>query len=191
MLADWSHIRVTPGIRQGDRLPNALTEGFFRVDDRDLAARLALLGDLAQHIAFVDSQNRIAGSWRKLFEFEPAFALAELVSLPLGETALRFETALATDWRQADAALAHLARRLQGWLKRLSDLPESPFTRQILLLKSRDDLPRRLAAIGQDEARAGIGRLRALALVAQDAAARDPVTQGGDPPLQRHHLGGV
>lgn len=163
MLAEWSDIQVTPGSRQCDRLPAALAEGFWAIDDRDLAARLVLLGDLARHIAFVDAEGRIAGTWRKLFEAEPAFVLAQLAILDPARALAAFEIQLAQDWHEAELMVAAFARQVSGWLVRLSRLHDTPMAVHIERLRSRDDFVDKLTIIGAEGQAAASGRRAAFA----------------------------
>ncbi len=178
MRADWDDIRLRAGTRQTDRLPGPLTDGFLRVEDRDLAARLALLGDLARQIAFVDPGNRVAGSWEKLFLAEPAFPLAELASLSVAEEELAFAATLSQDWRVAADGVARLARRVTGWLDRLSALPDSPFLRQIQVLDAKEDVFRKLGVLAAPPGGLRLEGLRAVGLGGGMAEAPgDPVAQ--------------
>ena len=176
MRADWDNIRIAAGTRQTDRLPLPLGDGFLRVEDRDLAARLALLGDLARQIAFVDPGNRVAGSWEKLFQSEPAFTLAELTSLSVTEAEVAFAERLATDWRAAADEVAALARRVVGWLERLASLPDSPFLRQIQVLDSKEELFLKLGVLAVPAGGLRLASLRGVGLGAGlGALPDDPV----------------
>ncbi|MGY6412329.1 MAG: hypothetical protein ACXIUV_15055 [Alkalilacustris sp.] len=178
MRAERDDIRIAAGTRQTDRLAPALTEGFLAVEERDLAARLALLGDLARHIAFVDPANRVTGQWDRLFHAEPAFVLAELASLPVTEAEQGFAERLAQDWRAAAADLAGMARRLVGWLERLAALPDSPFLRQIQVLDGKDALFAKLAVLAVPPEALDIAALRGMGFAAGlEGEAGDPVAQ--------------
>ena len=120
MVFDGSNTSLARKKSQGIRLPEGLTSGFFALEGRSLANRLSLLGDLAQHLAFVDGEGRVAGSWRKLFEAEPAFVLAQLISLDVHGRLVEFETALAQDGQSAEFLLQDVARRGVVWLDRLA-----------------------------------------------------------------------
>jgi hypothetical protein len=152
-------MRIPAGTRQSNRLPPPLSDGFLRVEDRDLAARLALLGDLARQIAFVDPGNRVSGTWEKLFQNEPVFLLAELVSLSVEEAELSFAASLARDWRAGADEVVRLARRVSVWLDRLAALPESPFLRQIQMLDAKDDLSTKLRVLAAPSGALRMGRL--------------------------------
>ncbi len=178
MRTDRDEFRSAAGTRQTERLPPPLGDGFLRVEDRDLAARLALLGDLARQIAFVDPGNRVAGSWEKLFQAEPAFTLAELASLSVAEAEVAFAECLARDWRAAADEVAAMARRVVGWLERVAALPDSPFLRQIQVLDSKEALFRKLEVLAVPAGALRLAALREVGLgVGLDPRPGDAVAQ--------------
>lgn len=119
MQFEWSDTTATHVTAQGIFLPAPLRAGFLDLDGRDLAKRLVLLGDLASQLAFIDPDGRVSGSWRKLFEAEPAFALAQVVEVDIQAELAAFETELAQGRDRAEHALRAQAHRIAALLFRL------------------------------------------------------------------------
>lgn len=159
MIADWSHIAVTPGTRRSERLAEPLMPGYFRLEDRTLDKLVALLGDLARTIRFVAADGQAGGTWRKLFEQEQAFVLAEVLSMPLEARAAQFEADLIGDWRKATAQLSDFAAHVQRLVTRLAPLGQGPFARQIAHLESEEQLSTRLGILSSTN---GVGLVRAI-----------------------------
>ncbi|MGY6633417.1 MAG: hypothetical protein ACXIU8_06680 [Alkalilacustris sp.] len=179
MRADVEDIRSAAGTRQADRLPAPLADGFLHVEERDLAARLALLGDLARQIAFVDPGNRIAGTWEKLFLNEPAFPLAELASLSTRDAEQAFAVCLAEDWRSAVDEVARLAGRVSGWVERFAALPDSPFLRQIQVLDVKEDMSRKLQLLVAPAGSLEMARVRQATTATFDSDGPDEADGSG------------
>lgn len=137
MPFEWSDTNTAQRKAHGVRLPAALQAGFLAVEERDFAARLALLGELAGHLAFVDSDGRISGSWRKLFEAEPAFALAQVVTPDVQAELAAFEEALAQGRDVAEQTLRAQARRCAAWIARLSLAEEMAVAARIARMNAK------------------------------------------------------
>ncbi len=113
-----SQFRVTDGVAQVDRLPVALSDGYFRPQERELHDHLAIAARLADASDFSTTTRNSAQNWLPLFQAEPAVALAELLSIQLDARRLDFEAALDSN---PDKAVAMLYRRAKQ-IERLRDV---------------------------------------------------------------------
>ena len=144
---EWSDTTAAHKTAHGVSLPVPLRAGFLELDGRDFAKRLVLLGDLASQLAFVDQDGRISGSWRKLFEAEPAFALAQVVGADINAELAAFETDLAQDRDRAEQGLRAQAQRIAGWLFRLGAADGVGVAAKISRMNTKFDANRILAVI--------------------------------------------
>jgi len=71
------------GTEQGERFPAALAEGYFQVDELPFEHRVAMTATLAQHLRFVDLDNREAGDWGAMFASDVTLVLARIASIDL------------------------------------------------------------------------------------------------------------
>ena len=108
------------GIEQGQRAPEALTPGYFRVDELGFEERVAISERLAARLAFIGLQGRAEGNWQPLFRGNELLLLAGIVA-DLDEEAA--PALLSDDGPQAPARLAaELVRMAQALDGRLRDL---------------------------------------------------------------------
>ena len=125
-MADRSQWRLGDGVRQRDRLPGALADGYFRADERDFATLLARLPQMAERLRFIDAHNRPDGSWHRLFAREDAVVMADILATRTEPLERRFLDALYRDLHRAEGELWALARRIDGWMLALGRLPSRP-----------------------------------------------------------------
>ncbi|MCA8929303.1 MAG: hypothetical protein KDC18_14650, partial [Alphaproteobacteria bacterium] len=185
-MADPGHWRFGDGVRQGDRLPEALADGYFHVDERNFAALLAGLSETAGRLPFVDQANRFAGTWQRLFAREDLVVMAEILATRTAPLERRFLDALHRDPAKAGAELRDLAARIDGWLQRLGQLPARPAV----------ELHRRTAELVRTRLGPALAHLPAALLpsgldpawgAARDADRRSAVPPGHDPRHDPRH----
>jgi len=107
--------RVTDGVAQADRTPEALEDGYFLPQERRLHDHIALLRQLSRHVRAVDRNGVDAGSWRPLFDGEIAVAMARLIAAPSEPRRSAFASALRRDPAEAAALLRALALELRDF----------------------------------------------------------------------------
>ncbi len=127
-MADWGHWQVTDGVRQQDRLPRPLTDGYFAPDERDFAAMLATAADISERLPFVMADNSVDGSWHRLFERQDLAVMAQIMATRTAPLERAFLDALYRDPQAALRQVLDLVRRLDRWFVRLGELPSRPAT---------------------------------------------------------------
>ncbi len=118
-MADGAHANVTDGVDQAHRLPPALAEGYFAIDERDLVARIARLADVAGELPFQNLADQSQGTWRELLFAEDAVVMALILAERRSLREQRFVHRLERDPPAALVELFALAGDLDGWLRRL------------------------------------------------------------------------
>ncbi|SLM64548.1 MULTISPECIES: baseplate J/gp47 family protein [Dickeya] len=94
-----------PATSQHQRLPAALAESRFQVDELSFETLLVLARDIATGITFDDGSPTPAGNWRALFDNSDVTAMAELLSFDSPREQSRFRHARS---RGLSALLAYL-----------------------------------------------------------------------------------
>ncbi len=106
---------VTDGLAQSERLPAALADGYFRVDERDFATLVATVADMGYAIPFAGAGTGGPTSWGSLLEHEPAILMARILAEPIGLRERRFLALLERDPSGAAAEAMSLALLLDRW----------------------------------------------------------------------------
>ncbi len=73
--------RRREGTGRYDRQLKALSPDFAKVDERGLPHLLAFLQRYADHIAYIDAENKVNGTWKALIQRDVSMALATLAVL--------------------------------------------------------------------------------------------------------------
>ncbi|WP_298841268.1 hypothetical protein [uncultured Roseobacter sp.] len=128
----WQDIRVTPGSLATRRLPRPLAPRRFEVRPDDLAQAFAAAGErLGAADVAVASEDRRAGPWARLFQNEPAWLYAQLLSFRADDAGFEFAEALEQEPASALSQISALAARLDGWLRRIRLQKPVVFSRQL------------------------------------------------------------
>ncbi|MGM3174583.1 baseplate J/gp47 family protein [Dickeya lacustris] len=93
MTDTWAPPPPPPATAQHQRLPAALTDGYFQVDELSFETLLVLARDIAANITFDDGSATPAGNWRALFDNSDITAMATLLSLDARREQSRFRHA--------------------------------------------------------------------------------------------------
>ncbi|TVQ37900.1 MAG: hypothetical protein EA356_03560, partial [Geminicoccaceae bacterium] len=125
-MGDWDHVTVTDGVDQAGRLPPALADGYVRVDERDVASRIAGLVDLAGHLPFVDLGNRPHGTWQDLWLAEDAAVMALILAERRNLREGAFTRLMERDASAALLAVVDLAFTIESWHLRLRQARTRP-----------------------------------------------------------------
>lgn len=169
----WSSIAPTPGSLASERLPLPLAQRSLWVRPQSLAAAFCAaarrLGVTQSEVAWNDPY---ASSWARLFQQEPAYLFAELISFSPADAGFVFSEAQERDPKLAAHLIGDLARDLQGWIRRMEfDVP-GLFTKQLEQLDTEIRLRERLGIL------AVMRGSRILDMLRQQALASDPNPQG-------------
>lgn len=78
--ADKNELRREGTGRYNRRL-KALSPEFVRVDERDFPQLLLFIQRYADHIAYIDAENKVSGTWKKLIQHDVSMALAALATV--------------------------------------------------------------------------------------------------------------
>ncbi|MBI1395199.1 MAG: hypothetical protein GC151_04395 [Betaproteobacteria bacterium] len=116
----WSS---NPGTEQSGRLPVAMGEGYFLVDETGVPDLAAMAAEFSRYLAFVDLRNRPAGTWEPWFAADEAFVLATILGVNVD--ALRGSFLHIVDSAPVEMLVLRivgLARRLDRWYRTLGML---------------------------------------------------------------------
>lgn len=114
---------ITDGTAQDGRLAASLHDHFFDVDDRSLEELVAYSAEVSKFIHYYDSTNRVAGSWKTLFDADEVAILADIITT---DTARMEEQYLrqGEDGIESALYLVDFARHIDHWYRRLNALDD-------------------------------------------------------------------
>jgi len=124
---------IADGTAQDDRLPPALEDHYFDVEERAFEDIVARSAEFAKSVRFYNAQNLPEGSWRNLFASDESAVMVDIITTD----ATRMEAEFLPLLKNPPAAAAYLTRfslRIDHWYQRLlkaEDDPANPVTRQI------------------------------------------------------------
>ncbi len=169
----WTNIEAGPGSLASDRLPLALAKRSLLVRSQSLArAFCAAARRLGVTQSEPVSKDPYASSWARLFQQEPAFLFAQLISFSPADAGFTFSEAQERDPKLAAHLIGDLARDLLGWIQRMEfDVP-GLFTKQLEQMDAEIRLRDRLAVL------ATLRGSRILDLLRQEALVADPHSRG-------------
>ena len=160
----WSDIEPTPGSLAADRLPAALMRRRLWVRPMTLAQTFCAAGcRLGADRIEVARLDPFANQWVRLFQQEPAYLFAQLVSFDADAERFVFSEALEQGHDIAAALTGDLARRLRGWIRRMQFDAPGLFAKQIERMDAEVGLRRLvedLGALPADDILALIGAAR-------------------------------
>ncbi len=136
-MAAWSHVPTADGPSQDDRLPAALRDGYFRVDEMASEQLLAIAVEFAAKLRFFDlgDQPLDRYAWSNVLMSDPAFVMA-LISAK-DPRLLRAEFDEVEGLEAAVELALHAARTIDFWLRALrpsSSRPASELAERITVL---------------------------------------------------------
>jgi hypothetical protein len=138
---------MSDGCEQRERFPAALADGYFRVDEDDLASLVARSAALASHLKFFDVQYREVGHWGEMFQNDVGLVIARIAATNLKayqETFLRY--ADAAPLSSLALRVTQLAGEVDAWYKTLDSGEEAVAKRlcarirQLVVQPLADDL---------------------------------------------------
>ncbi|AEI95647.1 hypothetical protein [Roseobacter litoralis] len=142
----WGGLRVTPGSQSDARLPRPLSPRRFMVRDESLAEAFCKAGKrLGAEDVPLARENRYARPWARLFQNEPAYLYAEILSFKAGDAGFAFAEALEYEPTKALSLTRELSDQLTDWLRRIKLESPVPFSKQIDQLNKERNLSGLLA----------------------------------------------
>lgn len=163
-MSELHGLTVTDGIDQASRLPRALEDGYFHVDERDRATLIATVADLARHLRFVDLANNAQGNWAHLLEQEDACILARVLAFCPELRERTFARLLQREPEKAVVAILDLAVTIERW-RRCLEVPKTP---------AGAEFKRRIDQLIETRLAASVARARELANAAGVLWPTDP-----------------
>ena len=143
---DWGGLRITPGSHSDARLPRPLSPRRFMVRDESLAEAFCKAGKrLGAEDVPLARENRYARPWARLFQNEPAYLYAEILSFKAGDAGFTFAEALEYEPSKALHLTRELSDQLTNWLRRIKLESPIPFSKQIDQLNKERNLSGLLA----------------------------------------------
>ncbi|MFK7868238.1 MAG: hypothetical protein AB8B58_03240 [Roseobacter sp.] len=134
-------------------MPHPLRAGYLKVRPLSLAEQFCAAG----RIVGADTMHlRTAATitpWARLFQNEPAYVLAQIISFHSGDAAKSFERALQEEPDKALEQIGALARMLDNWLTRIQRSGLTDFSKQIAELNAEGRLTERIASFAKGQAR--------------------------------------
>ncbi|ABG33663.1 hypothetical protein CEP88_10300 [Roseobacter denitrificans] len=143
---EWGGLRVTPGSQSDARLPRPLSPRRFRVRNESLAEAFCKAGKrLGAADVPLAREDRYARPWARLFQNEPAYLYAEILSFKAGDAGFAFAEALEYEPTKALTLTRELSDQLTDWLRRIQLESPVPFSKQIDQLNKERNLSGLLA----------------------------------------------
>lgn len=139
----WQEVvaKLTPGSMATHRLPRPLVPRKFMIRPQSLAEKFAAAGKHLKATDFdVAKQDRRAGNWARLFQNEPAYLYAELISFRADDAGFEFAEALERDPDRALKLVLALSKKVYAWVQRIRLESPMPFSRQLEQLDKDDGL---------------------------------------------------
>ena len=138
---------MTLGTTQPQRLPQALRDDLFRVDETTTEQRLAMSLRLAERLRFVDADGQPDGVWSALLEYDESVLIARARTLDLERRGEIFLDDYAAVRRgKLTGRLNGMRDGLEAWSNALALLEDRPWARVIsdhaaAVLKGLDQTP--------------------------------------------------
>lgn len=117
--SNWQAFMTGDGPDQEQRLPAALMEGYFKVDELGFEKLLALSAELASALRFYDLENRGSGNWAELFMGDEAVIMALILSKDIERIEADYLRYSGPDYVERVVMLSELAVEIDRWQKRL------------------------------------------------------------------------
>jgi hypothetical protein len=146
----WANWQITPGSHAQHRLPAALAAPGVKLRPQSLAEAFHAAGVRLGATAVDMARNDHGASpWARLFQDDPAFLYAELLSFNAADAGFVFAEALEQDAPQACQLIAALARQLTVWKDRMKIEAPDLFVRQLEQMDREADLSARLRTFSE------------------------------------------
>lgn len=148
MTHGWQDIRVTPGSKSTERLPRALSPRRFMLRPQSLAEAFCAAGQrLGAADVAIARTDRNARPWARLFQNEPAYLYAEILSFRAEDAGYSFAEAFEQEPERALVLTRELAEKLQGWVARIGFKTPGLFKKQLDQLNKEIHLDQLLQSI--------------------------------------------
>lgn len=145
MTHRWQDISVTPGALSSERLPRALAPRQFMPRPQSLAEAFCAAGQQLGASDFALARTaRDATPWAQLFQNEPAYLYAEILSFRADDAGFVFAEALEQAPDTALRLIEALARKIKAWVQRIQLDAPRPFSKQLSQLDKEANLTRLL-----------------------------------------------
>nr|WP_252733584.1 hypothetical protein [Paracoccus marinaquae] len=142
-------------------MPAALAHRDLWIRSRSLAVAFCAAGRrLGADRAAVARLDPYASPWARLFQQEPAYLFAQLISFDPAEAGFAFSEVLERDPHLAAAMIADLAGQLQGFIQRMDFDAPRLFSRQLDQMDAEIRLRERLGVLAVDRKGAVLDLLR-------------------------------
>lgn len=162
----WGGVDPSPGVLASDRLPRALAGAGLLIRPLSLPeafhAAAQRLG--VGRSAGLARRDPYASPWDRLFQQEPAWLFAQIISFNPDDAAFRLSEAQEHDPRIAARMVIDLAQLLQGWIQRMEFDTPGLFSKQLARLDTEIGLRKDLALLAGQSGDALLAALPAPAL---------------------------
>ena len=111
---------TTDGTDQRHRLPQALQDGYFNVDEQSFEALLTMSAQFASALNFFDLDNQKKGTWAALFAPDETVILAAILSTDLKQLEANYLHHERLGAKNQQRYIHQLAARIDEWFKALS-----------------------------------------------------------------------
>ncbi|MFT6777231.1 MAG: hypothetical protein ACJAV1_001148 [Paraglaciecola sp.] len=116
-MTQWNALPITQGSSQAGRLPAALVEGFFSVDEMSFETLLVLAKNIAAHIHYYDHNNEKKGSWAALFSNNEITTMAAIICFEGQKEQVKFRAVLSAGFKPAIVYLLETYREINRWYR--------------------------------------------------------------------------
>lgn len=128
----WTDIQPTPGSHAAERLPGPLAQRSLWLRPEGLAEAFCTAGHrLGANRVEVARLDPYAEPWPRLFQQEPAYLFAQLVSFNPADAGFEFVEALEREPEIAARLIGDLAWRMRGWIRRMDFATPGLFSKQL------------------------------------------------------------
>lgn len=166
----WQDIAVTPGSVVDDRLPRPLARQRVLLRPDTLAEAFCAAGARLGAAGFPLEHH--APPWARLFQSEPAYLYAQIISFRADDAGFAFVEALEHAPDRALGMILALAKDLDGWVQRIRLETPMPFSKQL----DQMDKEIKLTTLLQDITRSGPSQLLRLAQTHASARAAEKIS---------------
>lgn len=177
---------ANPGTAQQQRLPPAMADGYFRVDERGLPDFIAASAALAESLRYFNLQREPEGTWGNWIRNDEAFILQLFAGIDVERLAAEFLGDNGGTTEQRILRFRDLARRIYAWYEPLQALVDRPAgvavcTEILRLVAEHPDYGRFAVAMAQADDKGAIDLFRkSLAGFRRGDSAREAVDEDSE-----------
>lgn len=151
----WTDIQPTPGSHASGRLPGPLAQRALWLRPQTLAEAFCMAGRrLGADRVEVARLDPFADPWPRLFQQEPAYLFAQIVSFNPADAGFEFVEALEREPEIAARLISDLALQLRGWIRRMDFTTPGLFSEQLEQMDGEIGLGRLIADLAGQPGRA-------------------------------------